>query len=211
MVAQSYNGRSILRGHMEVHTYLGAEIGAFIEPLGRYRIEIFREFPYLYDGDMEYERTYLSRYLKSEEGFLLLGQDASGIACACTGIPLEHEMDEFKAPFTQHGSSVTDKFYLGEIMIRKDLRGQGLGTRVMKLALGAIARTAKYQHAVLCTVIRPPNHPLKPADYKFNDNLWRNSGFSKLADYKVLFPWKDLGDARETMKPMNYWIKSLGV
>ena len=194
---------------MEVHTYLGAEIGAFIEPLGRYRIEIFREFPYLYDGDMEYERNYLSRYLQSGESFLLLGQDALGIACACTGIPLEHEMDEFKAPFIQRGGSVTDKFYLGEIMIRKDLRGQGLGTRVMKLALSTIARTGKYQHVVLCTVIRPPNHPLKPAGYQFNDHLWRKVGFSKLADDKVFFPWKDLGDAHETIKPMHYWIKTV--
>ena len=196
---------------MEVHTYFGAEIGAFIEPLGRYRIEIFREFPYLYDGDMEYERTYLSRYLKSEEGFLLLGQDVSGIACACTGIPLKHEMDEFKAPFIQHGVSVADKFYLGEIMIRKDVRSQGLGTRLMKLALNTIARTGKYQHVVLCTVIRPPHHPLKPAGYQFNDNLWRKVGFSKLTNHQVFFSWKDLGDAHETMKPMNYWIKPVDV
>ena len=65
---------------MEVNLHTGAEIGAFIESLGRYRIEIFREFPYLYDGDMDYERHYLSRYLQSDKSFLLLGQDASGIA-----------------------------------------------------------------------------------------------------------------------------------
>ncbi|MBI3774365.1 MAG: GNAT family N-acetyltransferase [Gammaproteobacteria bacterium] len=194
---------------MEVLTHLGAEIGAFIEPLGRYRIEIFREFPYLYDGDMEYERHYLSRYLQSDESFLLLGQDASGIACACTGIPLAHEMEEFKAPFVDRGAPVTDKFYLGEIMIRKDLRGQGLGTRVMNLALSTIARARKYQNVVLCTVIRPSSHPLKPADYTFNDNLWRHAGFSKLTDFTVLFPWKDLGDAAETLKPMCYWLKPL--
>ena len=85
---------------MEVNLYTGAEIGAFIEPLGRYLIEIFREFPYLYDGDMDYERHYLSRYLQSDESFLLLGQDASGIACACTGIPLQHETDAFADPST---------------------------------------------------------------------------------------------------------------
>ena len=194
---------------MEVHLYTGAEIGAFIEPLGRYRIEIFREFPYLYDGDMDYERHYLSRYLQSDKSFLLLGQDASGIACACTGIPLEHETDAFKAPFVDHGSSVADKFYLGEIMIRKDLRGQGWGTRVMNLALRTIASAQQYQYVVLCTVIRPQHHPLKPANYTFNDNLWHHAGFSKLAGYQALFPWKDLGDTHETMKPMSFWLKQL--
>lgn len=194
---------------MEVHTYIGAEIGAFIEPLGRYRIEIFREFPYLYAGDMDYERNYLSRYVRSNESFLLLGQDAAGIACACTGIPLEHEMDEFKAPFIRHGSPVANKFYLGEIMIRNDLRGQGLGTRVMNLALNTIARAGKYQDVVLCTVMRPRNHPLKSAGYRKNDKLWLNLGFCKLVDHEVFFSWKDLGEVRETMKPMNYWLKSL--
>ena len=96
-------------------------------------------------------------------------------------------------------------------MIRKDLRGQGLGTRVMNLALSTIASAHKYQHVVLCTVIRQRNHPLKPANYTFNDNLWHQAGFSKLAGYQALFPWKDLGDAHETMKPMSFWLKPIGM
>jgi hypothetical protein len=45
----------------------GNKIENYIDDLGGVRIEIFKEFPYLHDGTMEYERKYLSRYSKSSE------------------------------------------------------------------------------------------------------------------------------------------------
>ena len=33
----------------------GPEIENYIDRLGRFRIEIFREYPYLYNGSIEYE------------------------------------------------------------------------------------------------------------------------------------------------------------
>ncbi|HBF93820.1 MAG TPA: GNAT family N-acetyltransferase, partial [Marinobacter adhaerens] len=34
----------------------GDQIKPYLDDLARLRIEVFRHFPYLYDGDMDYER-----------------------------------------------------------------------------------------------------------------------------------------------------------
>ena len=37
----------------------GPEVGGHLADAARIRISVFREFPYLYDGDPDYERRYL--------------------------------------------------------------------------------------------------------------------------------------------------------
>jgi hypothetical protein len=40
----------------------GAEIHPYILDLARLRIEVFKDYPYLYQGDMEYEMDYVRRF-----------------------------------------------------------------------------------------------------------------------------------------------------
>ena len=47
---------------LEVH---GPDLQPHLDGLGRLRIAVFRDYPYLYDGTLEYEREYLQSYLKS--------------------------------------------------------------------------------------------------------------------------------------------------
>lgn len=185
----------------------GKEIEKYIEELGRFRIEIFKEYPYIYDGDMEYEKKYLGRYARCEESFLLVVDNEHGIDCACTGIPLKDELPEFQKPFLERDIPIDKIFYLGEVMVRKNLRGQGLGTRLMDRALTHVYNAGLYEEVVLATVIREPNHPLRPADYIDKDNLWRKFGFEKLDGITVSFDWKDIGEEQETTKEMVYWRK----
>ena len=41
----------------------GAALIEHISDLASLRIEVFRDFPYLYDGDFEYEKKYLQTYI----------------------------------------------------------------------------------------------------------------------------------------------------
>ena len=77
----------------------GPHIARHIEELGRFRINVFREYPYLYEGTLDYERKYLSRYCKDDESILVLRKDEQGILGACTAIPLKSEDPEFISPF----------------------------------------------------------------------------------------------------------------
>ena len=47
---------------MRVEALRGADLEAVIDDLARLRISVFRDWPYLYDGDLAYERAYLAPY-----------------------------------------------------------------------------------------------------------------------------------------------------
>lgn len=182
----------------------GKNISAYIEQLGKYRIDIFKEYPYLYEGDLEYERSYLSRYAQSNGSILLISYDQKGIVGACTGIPLQDEEEEFIAPFKNE--DITSIFYIGEIMVRSDSRSKGLGTALLSNIIELIA-LENYKKICLYTVQREQNHPLKPKNYISPDNLWMKFDFKKDLERLVYYHWRELNDNRETIKAMNVWSK----
>ncbi len=184
----------------------GQEIENHIEQLGRFRIEIFKEYPYLYDGDLAYERAYLSRYSMNPESFLIVIQDNLGVIGACTGIPLNGEDQEFQNAFA--GENRDEIYYIGEVMLRKDARGKKMGSKLLATALSLID-SRKYKIVSLCTVDRGSNHPQRPESYCSPEYLWTKYGFVKSFNLLAFFAWKDIGQKIETRKPMNIWLKAL--
>jgi len=50
----------------------GPAVEAHFEPLARLRIAVFREFPYLYAGDLDYEMNDLHVYARSPRSLVVL-------------------------------------------------------------------------------------------------------------------------------------------
>ena len=48
----------------------GEQLTPWVEDLAKLRIKVFREYPYLYDGDLDYEKDYLATYLDSERSLV---------------------------------------------------------------------------------------------------------------------------------------------
>lgn len=184
----------------------GARIGGYIERLGRFRIEVFREYPYLYDGEMEYERKYLGRYAARPNSFLIFCEDANGFVAACTGICMDGAGEEFCEIFSQEDTS--EICYIGEVMIKEGYRGQGLGSKLLSKAMKLI-KEGGYKKAVLCAVDRDEKRHLRPKDYVAPDNLWLKFGFKKLSDKKIYYDWRDIGETCETQKRMSVWSVDL--
>ena len=61
-----------MSGALTIHEIGGAELEPWLEALGGLRIRVFREFPYLYDGSLEYEREYLGVYQRCERSRIVL-------------------------------------------------------------------------------------------------------------------------------------------
>ena len=182
----------------------GSEIKHCIDRLGGFRIQIFREYPYLYDGSIEYERTYLRRYSMAPESLCLILEDALGIVGACTGIPLACEDSEFQNAFV--GENKEEVYYIGEVMLRADSRGKKLGSSLMSTALDLIDSN-KFKKISLCTVDRGLNHPREPLSYSPPDYLWKKYGFEKSGNLMAYLDWKDVGQDVETRKPLNIWFR----
>src|SRR5690606_17923419 len=100
-----------------------------LNALAELRIAVFRDFPYLYDGSLEYEERYLRTYANSPDSVIVLVRDGQRVVGASSGIPLADETEELKRPFLEQGLDVDRIFYCGESVLLAEYRGRGLGVR----------------------------------------------------------------------------------
>jgi GNAT superfamily N-acetyltransferase len=189
-----------------VRPLTGAEIAAALDDLAMLRIAVFAAFPYLYDGDAAYEAEYLREFAAAPDGVLVAAFDGSRIVGAATASPMAAQKAEFQAPFAARGLDVARLFYFGESVLLPEYRGQGVGhaffdhREARALEAGATA-------ACFAAVVRPNNHPARPADYQPLDPFWRKRGYAPMPGFVTELAWKEHGGADESLKPMQYWLR----
>jgi GNAT superfamily N-acetyltransferase len=186
----------------------GTEMRERLEDLARLRITVFRDWPYLYEGTMEHEREYLPRYAEAKTGTLIVAKDGEAIVGASTALGLDEESDYVRKPFETAGMDLSKIFYFGESVLLSQYRGQGVGVRFFEEREKA-ARDHGYQQTAFCGVVRPDDHPARPADYEPLDAFWSKRGYQRRGDLVATFTWQDIGDSVKTEKPMVYWTKTL--
>lgn len=193
---------------VEIRSLTGEDLENVLNDLARLRISVFHDWPYLYEGSMEYEARYLQRYIETEGSVIVGAYDGDRLVGAATGEPLGNEYEAFQAPLKERGYDTSKIFYLAESVLDPAYRGQGIGHRFFD-GREAHARSLGFDQAAFCGVIRPDDHPMKPADYRPLDPFWRKRGYEKLENVIVTFPWLDIGEAEETEKPMQVWYRRL--
>ncbi len=187
----------------------GNQLEAYIHDLARLRIEIFRDFPYLYDGNLDYESHYLRTYIQSPDSVIVIAFAGEQVVGAATAVPLKHETDEVKQPFIEKGFNPDDIFYLGESVLQKPYRGQGIGVRFFAEREAHAYRIGHFTQAAFCAVERPPDHPRCPRNYQPLDEFWRRRGYTKHSELQTTFTWQDLDESTQSPKSMVFWLKSL--
>lgn len=193
-----------------VERLTGTAIGPYLSEVARLRIAVFREWPYLYDGDMDYEKHYLATYSASPESLFVLVRDGGRIVGASTGLPMADETDAFKRPFIDLGYDPQRIFYFGESVLLPEYRGRGLGVRFFAEREGYARELGRFTHTAFCAVERPADHPRRPAGHVPLDAFWGRRGYSKHPELATTYTWKDLDEPDQTPKPMTFWLKPLG-
>jgi len=163
----------------DVRVLSGAALGAALDDVARLRIAVFRSYPYLYDGDLEYERRYLQTYLDSPRAIVVGAFDGARLVGASTGAPLEDHADDFAAAFSGQGLALSDIFYCAESVLLPDYRDHGVGHAFFDRR-EAHARALGRHLSVFCSVRRRDDHPLKPPGYAPLDRFWRARGYTPL-------------------------------
>lgn len=193
---------------LTVRALTGAALEAALPDVARLRITVFRDWPYLYDGDLAYEEGYLQSYRDSEWAIVVGAFDGDRLVGAATGTPLADHADEFGAAFAGQGMALDRVFYCAESVLLPAHRGQGAGHRFFDLR-EAHARALGFDHVTFCAVQRPADHPARPETPQDLQPFWRKRGYAPLDGVTTTFGWKDIGATDETHKPMQFWMKAI--
>ena len=200
-------GENTAVSSLKIQSLAGPDARELVDELAQIRIRVFREWPYLYDGSLLYERGYLTTYFDCAEALVLVARDNDKIVGASTALPLAAAEPDMQAPFQQAGHPLDEWLYFGESVVLPAYRGQGLG-------LGFFAERESHalslglQHCTFCAVERPAAHPARPAHYIGNERFWENRGYRPLP-LQCRYAWPDIGDAQSTNKTMRFWGRTL--
>lgn len=193
---------------VRIEDLTGEAIGAAIADLARLRIAVFAEFPYLYDGDPNYEVGYLREFAEADDAVLVVARDGDRVVGGATASPMPAQKPEFRQPFEERGLDTQTMFYCGESVLLPEYRGQGIGHGFFDHR-EAHARAWGAKTACFAAVIRSPDHPDRPEGYRPHDAFWRKRGYAPVPGFVTGLAWKDHRDEAETVKNLQYWMRDL--
>ncbi|PWN05068.1 GNAT family N-acetyltransferase [Rhodohalobacter mucosus] len=194
---------------LSIKTISGKEIEPYLEDLAHLRIGVFREFPYLYDGSMQYEEAYLRTYTESGDSVAVLVFEKDTLVGASTGVPMSDESEEFRRPFEQNGYNTNAIFYCAESVLKKEYRGRGLYHTFFSERERHAQKLNQFKLISFCTVLRPADHPLRPENYTPLDTVWRKFGYQERSELRTEYSWKDVDEDSESVKKMVFWMKRI--
>ena len=192
---------------------VGDQVTGYIEQVSEMRINAFREFPYLYAGNMEYEKEYFSGFCQCPEAILVLGKYNGSLVAASTALPMKSDADilgEAILEFEKAGKNIDRTFYFGEVIVLPQWQRKGLAASLYKLQESK-AREWGFKEIALATVVRADNDVRRPKLYKNTDNVWRALGYSPEPIF-IDYHWPTFqsdGTIQDTKNKMQFWTKKI--
>lgn len=196
------------RPNIRVEPWLGQAAVQHLAAVAALRIRVFYEYPYLYDGNLAYEKKYLNTYASSPRALIVLCWADEKIVGASTGIPMIDEEPAFAEPFHQRGFNPNKIFYFGESVLLPEYRGLGIGKAFMRERERYALSLPDIDTTCFCAVVREANHSLKPQDYRPLDTFWQAEGYRPEPGLVTEYTWLDRHAAAPTAKKMQFWLKN---
>lgn len=193
---------------VEVRALSPSDIDRYLDDVARLRLGVFGDWPYLYDGALDYERAYVRSY-RDTPGALMVGAFEGGVLVGVsTSSLMDDHAEGFAQALQQIGLPAHQILYGPESVLLKAYRGQGLGHRFFDLR-EAHARALKRSHVVFCSVVRPADDPQRPEGFRSNDAFWQGRGYAALPGVTARFSWRDRGAAMDSEKTLQFWMREI--
>lgn len=189
----------------------GADLKEHVNIISRLRVDTFKEYPYLYVADIQEEKKYMEAYTNNHDSIISLAKINNNIVGILTGIPLSIDSEitnDVKKKLSEIKCNVNDYYYYGEVIISPEFRGKGI-SRQLCIVMDDLARSKGYKFACILTIIRPDDHPLKPAGYKPQDSLWKRLGFER-TNIIIDYHWPTIqpdGSILDVKNSLQLWEK----
>lgn len=185
------------------------EFYACSDELAALHIDVFREYPYLYDGSLEVEKRYLAQYLSTKNRLIIVAKDGERVIGALTGIPLNESFGDCRSFFVERNIPMDSIFYVGEMTVDKEYRKKWIGARMYELFEQFVRENTTYHQIGFFAVVSPEDDPRRTSDYFCLDEIYVRKGFVQQPGMVAQFSWKEIGNENESCHPMIFWIKKL--
>lgn len=190
-----------LRGHM---------IEDYIEKIALLRLQVLLEFPFLYEGKINFEKDLLKTYSNSANSLVemaLIGDEVVGVT-SC--IPMSEESDEMQRMFSNQGYDNKRIFFFGESLIAKEYRSHDIYREFFRrMEEHVIDVQPASEYAVFGSIKRSKNHSMYTTEYKGMTDFWSGLGYKEDRKLFLEFKWKDINKKTESLKKMVFWKKKL--
>ena len=191
-----------------VRRFVGAEVQPYLDAVARLRMAVFRDWPYLYEGDAAYERDYLSAYARSPDSVFVLAFDGAAVVGASTGIPLVDDGAAFREPFAARGMDAGSVFYCGESVLLSTYRGRGIGHAFFDQREAHARALGRFGWTAFCAVDREDGDPRRPSAHRGNDAFWRKRGNARQPGMTMQLGWNEVG-VGEVAHALTFWLRPL--
>jgi hypothetical protein len=190
--------------------FTGPEAFYYWQELVPLVVEVYKEYPYLYDCKMEADwmlyfkqRTFLHSSLSN----VLIIFDNEKVIGFSYSIPLNEEVEIIQHDFLKNNAITRNYLYIGDTLISPYYQGKGLIKKI-------IASHEEHAQKIVCSSLvlvaidRPENYCSKPSDYRSLDSLWDYLGFQKNG-MKVYESWLQVDTKKVEDNVQSIWIKKL--
>jgi GNAT superfamily N-acetyltransferase len=191
-----------------VQSLSGAALLPHLDDVARLRIAVFRDWPYLYAGDIGYEHEYLDAYARSPNSVVVLALDGDAVVGASTGIPLAEDSAAFQAPFLERGMDVGTVFYCGESVLLPAYRGRGIGQAFFDAREAHARRLGGFEWTAFAAVDRDARDPRRPTTHRGHEALWARRGYVRQPGMTMRLHWNEVG-VGEVAHPLTFWLRPL--
>lgn len=193
---------------LDIRRFSGADVRRHLDAVAALRIAVFRDWPYLYDGDPAYEREYLDAYAASPDSVFVLAFDGDAVIGASTGLPLADDTAEFRAPFDAAGLDAARVFYFGESVLLPAYRGRGIGHAFFDHREAHARALGRFDLTAFCAVDRADDDPRRPPGHRGNEAFWTKRGYARQPGMAVRLHWNEL-DRGDIEHGLTFWTRSL--
>jgi GNAT superfamily N-acetyltransferase len=189
-------------------TLHGQQLLPVLDDVARLRITVFNDWPYLYQGSLQYERDYLAAYAETADAVCVVARAREQVVGASTGLPLIDDGPAFRAPFEEAGFDPAQVFYFGESVLLPDWRGQGIGHAFFDAREAHARALGRFATTAFCAVDRAHDDPRRPAAHRDNEVFWRKRGYQRQVGMTMQLRWAEHGRG-DVLHPLTFWTRAL--
>lgn len=194
---------------IHVRCFTGAGLKPYIHSIAKLRAEVFCEYPYFEEPNLEHETAYLKTISSCKEAIGVLIFDNTTLVGVSLGHPLSVEEPAIQNPFKDRQQDIESYFFFGDSALLKHYRGRGIGHHFFDARESHVQHHAKFKHICFCALDCSEDDPQRPIAYISLNDFWRKRGYTHYPEIQCHLTWKQIDETHPTKKQMSFWIKNL--